>query len=175
MRKIFLLFFFSAMCSHALTGQSMRDNGQVKFRIKNFGLAVEGSFHPPTGKMAFDPVHPSDSGFDVTVDVNSITTGIGLRDRHLKGPEYFDVGKFPEIHFVSTSIKKGFGDKSWIVTGNLTIKATTLTVSFPFTEIGNDSERRLQGQFKINRLHFGIGGKSLSLGDEVHVIVNAVY
>ena len=46
------------------------------------------------------------SSFNVSVDVNTINTGVDSRDSHLKKEEYFNAEKYPTINFASTSIEK---------------------------------------------------------------------
>jgi polyisoprenoid-binding protein YceI len=55
------------------------------------------------------------------------------------------------------------------VFGNLTIKDVTQEVKFPFTVTPKDGGYLFEGEFKINRRDFGVGGRSFSMADELKV------
>jgi polyisoprenoid-binding protein YceI len=130
----------------------------VKFEIKNFGFTVGGSFTGLKGNVKFDPNELNNSLFDVTIDANTINTGIDMRDEHLRGEDYFNVKNYPRIHFVSTSITPGKKAGTFFVSGNLTIKETTKEISFPFTAQSQAEGFLFNGEFKINRRDFKVGG-----------------
>src|SRR6516164_2363523 len=130
----------------------------VKFEINNFGFTVGGSFTGLKGNVKFDPNELNNSLFDVTIDANTINTGIDMRDEHLRGEDYFNVKNYPRIHFVSTSITPGKKAGTFFVSGNLTIKETTKEISFPFTAQSQAEGFLFNGEFKINRRDFKVGG-----------------
>lgn len=154
-----VLFILLGFCANA------QSNSYVVFKIKNFGITVEGSSSAPNGKIYFEPGNLSSSIFDVTIEVSSVNTGIDLRDSHLKKKEYFDVKNYPHIKFKSTSIERDTKSGNWIVNGDLTMKNVTKTISFPFSF----EKSVLFGTFTVNRREFNVGGKSLSMADEVIV------
>jgi len=135
----------------------------VTFTIKNFGINTGGEIKGLKGTIKWDAANPAASVFNVSVDVNTINTGIEMRDTHLKKEEYFNVEKYPVISFVSTAVSAGN------ITGNLTIKGVTRQVSFPFTVKPSDGGYLFEGEFSANRKDFGIGGGSVSLGNTVTV------
>jgi polyisoprenoid-binding protein YceI len=136
----------------------------VTFTIKNFGLNTKGSFKGLKGSINWDAATPANSAFNVSIDANSINTAIDSRDNHLRKEEYFDVEKYPTINFTSTAVTANN------VTGNLTIKGVTKSISFPFTVATNATGYLFQGSFSINRRDFNVGGGSMVLAD--NVIVN---
>ena len=64
----------------------------------------------------------------VTIDPSSISTRDNDRDNHLKSPDFFDVEKYKEIKFESTSISKK-GESEYIIKGNLTIRDVTKEIT----------------------------------------------
>ena len=170
MKKIFTLLlasiFFSAF---TLTDLKPADtDGAVTFSIKNFGISTKGEVKGLKGTIKWDPQNPSASSINASVDVSTINTGIDLRDSHLKKEEYFNAEKYPTINFVSTSISAGN------ITGNLTIKGTTKSVSFPFTVTPSGNGYLFEGSFTINRKDFGIGGGSISLSNAATVTLKVL-
>ncbi|MBL8916942.1 MAG: YceI family protein [Archangium sp.] len=89
------------------------------------------------------------------IDMNSTFSDESDLTDHLKGPDFFDVGKFPETSFVSTAIAKGADDK-FTVTGNLTLHGVTKTISFPASITMTEGEVNVAAEFAINRKDFGI-------------------
>ena len=73
---------------------------------------------------------PETSSLSVNIDVASVTTRNVDRDAHLRSADFFDVERFPNMVFVSTNIAVD-GD-TVEVTGDLTIKGVTHSVTVPF-------------------------------------------
>src|SRR5207344_3155759 len=77
------------------------ENSSVGFVCKHVFTNVRGMFPKPSGTVMLDDATPANSKVNVTIDVNSITTGVEERDTHLKGPDFFDAAKYPVITFDS--------------------------------------------------------------------------
>lgn len=77
---------------------------------------------------------------------------------HLRSPDFFEVEKHPTATFVSTRIEAGSKEEGMThtVTGNLTLRGTTKSVTFPAkVEVSADGVRA-STEFGINRKDFGI-------------------
>jgi polyisoprenoid-binding protein YceI len=72
---------------------------------------------------------------DATLDPSHEDTDNHDRDADLRSATYFDVAKYPTMTFKSTSIVAKDA-KDFVVTGALTIKNVTKTISFPVTIVG---------------------------------------
>lgn len=150
------------------------NSSTVKFKIKNLGVTVTGSLKGLKGKSVFDPNNLAASSIESTVDVNTINTGIDMRDDHLKEEEYFDAKNYPQLKFVSKKIVATGRAGGYTITGLLTIKSTTREVSFPFTATPEGNGFRLKGEFKLNRRDYGVGGSSFTLSDNLSVILDVL-
>ena len=53
--------------------------------------------------------------------------------------------------------------------GVITIKNISKEISFPFKQTSKDGGILLEGEFKLNRKDFGVGGNSFSMSDEVNL------
>jgi polyisoprenoid-binding protein YceI len=79
----------------------------------------------------------------------------------LQSPDFFDVATFPKITFKSTSVKDA-GDANLSVTGDLTIKDVTksITIDFEYTGTATDpfgnARFGFEGESEINRKDFGL-------------------
>ena len=138
------------------------------FKVKNFGFNTSGFFTGINGAIQFDPANAAAASFDVTVDANTINTDNDSRDNHLREESYFDVKNHPDMHFVSTKVAPSNKSGSFVMTGNLTIKTTTKSISFPFTATASGDGYVFTGDFKINRKDFNVGGSS-TISDNVDV------
>jgi len=144
----------------------------IRFDIKNAGISVEGSFTGLTGSIDFDPANYTKAKVELNLPSTTINTGIASRDNHLKKAEYFDVAKFPNITMKSKFFGKGSEDGAFRGYFVLTLKGVSKDITLPFTCIKEGNNYRIKGDFTINRRDFGIGGKSLIMGDEVNIHIN---
>ncbi len=171
---MFLSLLLSISISAAFTQVNWKPYlTSITFKIKNAGITTNGSFKGFSGQLLFDENRPENSSFSASVLVSTISTGIELRDEHLKGEKYFDAEKYKTIEVKSTKIyrsKQGFEGSF-----NVTIKGKTLPVVIPFTFTKNNEGAIFEGSFTINRRDFDIGGSSLTLSDnaDVTIIVHA--
>ncbi len=147
-------------------------SSSITFKIKNAGMTVDGSFSGLTADIKFD-LATTIGSIEASIDVNTINTGINLRDKDLKKDEYFSVAKYPKISMKSTVFGK---EKDGTYKGyfKLTIKGVTKDVVMPFsyTESGNTGV--FKGSLKINRRDYSVGGDSWTLSDDatINIVIN---
>ena len=172
--RFLLAIFLVCFVSEAYTQKyaPIDSESKVSFKIKNFGSTIGGNFKGLKGTIDFDANAISNSAFDVTVDAATIDTGIKLRDNHLRKAEYFDVSVFTTIRFVSTKVIVTAKSNEAIVTGNLTIKKMTKEISFPFRYKMIGGSPQFIGEFQIDRRDYGVGGSSITLSDELMVMLD---
>ena len=60
-----------------------KEQTRVSFKIKNFGLTVDGGFKTIDVNTNLDTKDLSNSYLNATILVNSIFTGIEARDKHI--------------------------------------------------------------------------------------------
>ena len=142
---------------------------KVRFVIKNFGINTGGTFEGLTGTIIFDPANLAGASFNVSLDAKSVNTDMEARDNHLRKEEYFDVEKYPKLSFRSTKITTTNKEGYLFMFGVITIKNISKEISFPFKQTSKDGGILFEGEFKLNRRDFGVGGKSFSMSDELNV------
>ena len=171
MKKVISLILLLSIVgkSWSQTYSPVGENSKIKFTIKNFGIGTGGEFKGTQGAIIFDPNNLSQSSFEVSVDAKTIDTDINSRDNHLRKAEYFDVEKYPKLSFKSTKVSLSNKPGILYISGILTIKAVSKEISFPFTATPKDGGYLFEGTFKINRRDFGVGGSSISIGDNLTV------
>src|SRR4051794_35430955 len=155
-----------------------KDHSQVGFGIRHLMTNVHGKFEDFEGKIEIVPNKPDLSSVEFTIRANTVNSGVEDRDHELRGPDFFDVAKYPDIVFKSTAIKKS-GNNLYSVTGNLTLRGVTKRITIPVTVMGfmkdpwNNERAGFELTTKLNRQDYGIKwNKALDnggvlLGDEV--------
>jgi polyisoprenoid-binding protein YceI len=96
---------------------------------------VRGSFHDFTGTAHIDTATPANSKVEISIVANSIDTGQQQRDDHLRSGDFFESEQYPDITFTSTDVSRD-GDE-WTVTGDLSIKGVTHSITVPFDFSGS--------------------------------------
>lgn len=91
------------------------------------------------------------SGFEATIDLNfddiskskivgavdatTLSSGNGMRDKHLQAKDYFNTKEFPKMKFESSKFEKT--EKGYVVVGKMTIKDISKEVRIAFTHDDN--------------------------------------
>jgi polyisoprenoid-binding protein YceI len=155
-------------------------HAQVEFTYSHFGFSnITGRFDKISGKLTYDPSEPSASSIEVTVDVDSVSTGVEKLDEHLKGTDFFDVAKYPTATFKSTGVTiTGVGALK--LTGDLTIHGKTLPATFEVqrNSLGRHPMRGIpaigfDAAGTINRAAYGIDKYLQVTGPEVKLQITA--
>jgi polyisoprenoid-binding protein YceI len=144
----------------------------ITFQIKNLGINTGGTISGLKADIQFNPNNLASDTINASVDVNTINTDNDSRDDHLKGTDYFDAAHFPKIIMKSVSFRHKSGT-NYTGTFNLTIKGKTKLIEIPFTYTEKGNTAIFKGNFKLNRLDFGIGESSMMLSNEVTVNIDA--
>ena len=147
----------------------------VTFTVRHFVSEVEGRFKDYAGTIKYDAQHPADSSVQFTVQAASIDTGNDSRDKDLRSDNYFGVEKFPALSFVSAKVTPKAAD-SFDVTGNLTIKGVTKTITIPASFLGEMKTKMgeragFRSAFTIKRSDYGVSGGAGIVGDDVNITI----
>ncbi|WP_300598950.1 YceI family protein [Niabella sp.] len=107
----------------------------------------------------------------LTVDTASVTEPdkkAADLQAHLKSPDFFDVAKYPTAKFVITKVapydstlqKSLLPGATNLISGNLTLKDSTLNITFPAQVTVTDNEVSAHAKFTIDRSAWGISYKT---------------
>jgi polyisoprenoid-binding protein YceI len=122
---------------------------------------VRGAFNEFEGTGTLDGTNPANSRVQVTIDTASIDTRNAQRDEHLRGNDFLAMQEYPKITFASTGVRQA-GETTFEVTGDLTIKGVTNSVTIPFEFEGaakdpfGNERVGLEGSVTINRKDYGV-------------------
>lgn len=178
MKKTLFLLAALFICACSITAQRILtplDAGsKVHFVIKNFGFKVGGDFKGLKGTIKFLPANLPASAFDVSIDANTIDTDNESRDEHLRKDEYFGVATYKTIELKSTRVVPSTTAGRFYMYANLTLKGVTKPIEFGFGATAKDGGYVFDGEFKINRRDFGVGGSSTTMSDNLTVSLSVL-
>jgi polyisoprenoid-binding protein YceI len=149
----------------------------VNFHVLHEGVSyIPGRFNQFSGELKLDRTDPARSSFRMTIELGSVDTNNEKRDKHLKGPDFFNAVEFPRINFTSTAVKKIYG--GYLVTGDLNLHGKTHQVSFVLGG-GRVTQNLKTGlertgyttQFKVRRSDYGIGPSFLDAAISNEIVV----
>jgi polyisoprenoid-binding protein YceI len=164
-----------------LAGAWKIDGGHssVIFKVKHMNSAwFYGAFKKIEGEFTFDDAKVENSKVAVTIPADSVDSRNDKRDGHLKNPDFFDVGQYPNITFTSTKVTAK-GEGAYEVEGDLELRGKKKSIKCTVTKTGELKGGRgdragYETTFEIKRSEFGMnyGLANNALGDEVTVIVS---
>lgn len=150
-----------------------------RFSYNHFGFSTQMSrFANMSGKIVLD-FDKKTGTMDISIDTKSLDSGYEKLTNHLKGPDFFDVNKYPEATFKSTLITFD-GDRPSMITGNLTLHGVTQSVNFIVTSFKHGPHGFLQNREAIggtatatvSRTAFGLGRYVPNVSDDVTVTIS---
>ena len=154
-------------------------HSSLNFNILHSGISlVNGKFLEYTGDLTIDGEAIESSNIDFTVKVKSIDTNVEMRDKHLRGADFFEVEKYPDMTFKSTKMLATGKPNYYLLYGKLTIKDVTKDVIFDVhfggTVKSDDGEKvGVKAKTTINRFNFNIDydPTATSVGKNVNIVV----
>lgn len=145
---------------------------EIRFVAKQMGVPMDGYFKKFDAQISFDTAKPDAAKIAFTVDSGSATLGAPESDAELPKAAWFNVAKFPQASFQSSSVK-ALGSGKYQVSGKLTIKGNSKDVDVPVSLTQANGLTTATGQFAIKRLVFKIGegewADTSMVADEVQV------
>lgn len=159
------------------------DNSQT---VANFSISMLGvsnkphKFEKTSGKVVLDPVTQTGSA-EVTIDAASVNTGLAMLNSQMQSADFFDTANFPVITFKSS--KLSLGGEQMSLTGDLTIKGVTKSVTLAVTRFKCTAYTAFQGDtcianasLTIKRSEFNMGKFMFLAGNDVslNLVIAAV-
>ena len=126
--------------------------------------SINGSASGITGTVTFDPENPGTTTGNIVVAANTLTLPNTMQQGHMRGPQWMDTAKYPEITFETKELKnvKTEGDVTTAdATGTFTCKgiAKEMTVPVKLTYLkGKLADRmpNMKGDLLVIRSNFSI-------------------
>jgi polyisoprenoid-binding protein YceI len=148
-----------------LTGE----NTKVTFVGTKTDGKHEGGFKALTGTATVTGDDLTTLKLEVEIDMDSTWSDNEKLTGHLKAPDFFSVKDYPKAKFVSTKVAKT--DAGVTITGDLTLRGKTNSISFPATVSAADGKLKLTSSFTIDKTQFGMTYGAGKIDDKVALTV----
>ena len=149
-----------------------KNHSTLGFQVRHLFAKVPGKFDDFEGKIQFDEGNLENSSVEVTIKTASVNTGVEMRDKDLRSPNFFDAEKFPEITFKSKSVKRT-SDTTGEVTGDLTMHGVTKEVVLKVELLGKGAGMQgkttsgWEAKTSVKRSEFGLSWNKMIEGTQV--------
>lgn len=129
----------------------------IAFGYSQMNVKMDGSFSElKATELSFDPANPEAAKVAIEVALSSIDAGYPDANDELAKDEWLALEQYPLATFTSKTIEV-LGDGNYQVTGDLSIKGNTQTVSAPFSFKEDGDTGIFAGSFTFQRADFNIG------------------
>lgn len=172
-----LLLTASATCAQATEYVIDPGHTYASFEVDHLGFSMQrGQFNRSSGVVEFDPERKT-GRIDIRIDATSLDTGLDLRDKVLRGEDWFDTKSFPDILFRSQTLIFN-DDKLSVVEGHLVMRGEIRPIRLEIGRFkcGLNLANRKRGcgadaQASLKRSDFGLNNGLPFIGDEVRLSI----
>jgi polyisoprenoid-binding protein YceI len=180
---LILLLILSGVAGNAQTwAQAPRTftinipESKVEFFVGSSAGDVNGVFKTWTGNLSqATPGVPESATLNLDVTAASMSTGSGLKDKMVKGKDFFYVQEFPDVTFKSSKVIPSGDPNKFQVQGDFTLRGVTKPVVLQVTlDRDNKGGGEIYADLSFDRRDFGMT-KSVPfvrVGDSVRVRVD---
>lgn len=135
----------------------VKTDSLIEFHASATFSKVAGVFHSWEADLKMPADKFTDAALVLEIDAASVTTGSGVKDKEIKGKNFFFVTEHPQIRFVSKGITADSEPSKFHMTGELTLRGITQPVSVAIVlRPEEEGHQRIDGQFSFNRREFGM-------------------
>ncbi len=132
-------------------------DSKVEFTGSKVTKNHDGKFEKFSGWAYIDGDKLDTARLYLEIEIASVKTDSTMLDDHLKKDDFFNAPEHPTATFQLTELKKGGADgATHTVTGNLKIRGTEKSISFPAKITLGKDDIKTTAEFKINRKDWGI-------------------
>ena len=158
--------------SKAAEWRSDRADSELRFTATFENSPAPGFFRKFDVSVKLMPADLAGSRIDVVIAVPSADmSSVEINDA-IRGPDWFDAGRFPVAEFHATDVRSA-GTNRYLAVGTLKVKDVTRSIEVPFTWKSEGDAATMDGGLTITRAAFHIGrGEWLStkmIGPDVNV------
>jgi len=148
-----------------------KEESSFKFIVKS-SIPVAGTFDKWDATVTFSSPDVTTAVLDIKIQADSVNTGSGLKDKTMKGKDYFDVKHDPLITFHSTKITQT-GPLTFDVDGDFTIHGVTKSEKLSLVlTVESKEEAEIKGTMFFDRKEFGMDKNIpfVTVADRIEVI-----
>ena len=154
-------------------------HSSVNFEISHMAVShVHGSLTNVSGIVELNDKDITKSSVEATIDTTTVSTGVVMRDNTLKSDNFFNVQKYPQILFKSSSLRRNNGMVQLL--GDLTLNGVTRSVTLdldgpsPPQTISGKTISGFSATGLIRRSDFSFGASKFNavVGDDVKLTID---
>ena len=156
-------FTFVAFIPKADTYIVDLSKSSITWEGKKFAGGHTGTVNLTSGTLGFNGNKLTEGGFVVNMTtIKDVDKNANL-ETHLKSEDFFGIEKFPSANFVIKKVSANGSNAD--ITGDLTVKGVTNTITFPATITWNadKSVTAIADKVVVDRTKYGIQFKSKSI------------
>lgn len=149
------------------------EESAIHFSVKA-SAPVDGAFGKWDATLTFMSPDATSGVLDIEIQAASVNTGSGVKNRKLKGKDFFNAKRNPLITFRSKKVIQT-GPDSFEVDGDFTLRGVTKVQTLTLTITGKGTgSGRIIGTMAFNRKDYGMtkGIPFVKIADRVEVSVN---
>jgi len=131
---------------------------KIEFFVASSAGDVNGMFKSWKGSFGVaTPGVPESATLKLEISAPSMTTGSNIKDRMVKGKDFFYVERYPMINFVSTKVIPSRDPNKFRAQGNFTLRGVTkpVTLRVNLDRNGNGGGR-IYANLSFDRRNFGM-------------------
>jgi polyisoprenoid-binding protein YceI len=138
MKRLLLALLVTTPLLAAQRTYTVTDDGKnnAMFESEATLETIHGTTTKVSGTIVADPANPAASSANIVIALDGLSTGIGMRDEHMKSSRFLDTEKYPNATFKTVSVS---GPKSvapntpsdLTVTGDFTLHGVTRRITAP--------------------------------------------
>ena len=154
--------------------------GTIVFSVGHLGLfSSQGQFRRFHGTLLLDANHPEWTR--ISVDVASASADMSSQEETamLQSPDFFDVQKYPDVHFKSTSVES-VAPNHYLVRGEIEIRGITQPLILDAKLVGRHEDPARNAEVAefvvtgtLQRSAFGMTADRAFISDKVAITINA--
>jgi len=154
-------------------------HSSVNFEISHMAVShVHGSLTNVNGIVELNDKDITKSSVEATIDTTTVSTGVVMRDNTLKSEDFFNVQKYPQITFRSSSLRRN--KRTVQLLGNLTLNGVTRSVTLdldgpsPSQTMSGKTISGFSATGLIRRSDFTFGSSKFNtvIGDDVKFTID---
>jgi polyisoprenoid-binding protein YceI len=133
----------------------------VEFAVKTFwgAMTVRGRFERFDGWYDIAADHRA---IELEIEAESLNTGNGRRDAHLRSPDFFAAADHPHVRFASTHVRDA-GDGKLHVDGDLEAAGVLVPLELDATLRDLDGELVVEAETTVDPRRFGMSRGRLAM------------
>ena len=154
-------------------------HSSVNFEISHMAVShVHGSLTNVNGIVELTDKDITKSSVEATIDTTTVSTGVVMRDNTLKSEDFFNVQKYPQITFRSSSLRRN--KRTVQLLGDLTLNGATRSVTLdldgpsPSQTMSGKTISGFSATGLIRRSDFTFGSSKFNtvIGDDVKFTID---